>query len=146
MIVKPQGKFYIPCSTVERRTSKANNAVRREKKRENFHEKQKDVCLFEEQKEERLKFLIFFPRMVLGVIYVPLLSLLPFKKKFVISSPSAAIKKNCFILHHSHIVSRKFVVQTHCCENLISFLKTALEKISFQIIFISFDPPREKEK
>lgn len=43
------------------------------------------ACL-QNKRKNAVKFLIFFSRIVLGVIYVPLLSLLPFKEDFFIAS------------------------------------------------------------
>lgn len=104
------------------------------------------ACL-QNKRKNAVKFLILISRIVLGVIYVPLLSLLPldFREKFCCRIFGRCYKKCCVIVRHSYIVSRKFVVQTHGCENLISLFKIALE-MNILSNHISFDQPKEKGK
>ena len=76
------------------------------------------ACL-QNKRKNAVKFLIFFSRIVLGVIYVSLLSLLPFKEDFL-SQLWERRNKNAVLSYVTpYIVSRKFLVETCGCENLI---------------------------
>jgi hypothetical protein len=104
------------------------------------------ACL-QNKRKNVVKFLIFLPRIVLVVIYEPLLSRLPFEEEILLSHLRERRNKNAVLSYISLcIVSRKFLVQTHVCENLTLLLKTAMEKILLTRIFLLMTRMNEMRK